>query len=129
MYKNSNKQEIDELDKFYSTNLKFLWEQYIKFLNLGIILSGITISIILKEVIFTKVSEINKIILENILYVKISTVFAIFAGILFILCRWTSQILMERQIYAESPKAKKYFSKTDTKLPLALEFKIIKKYD
>lgn len=114
-----------EINKYYRDSLKFLWEQYLKFLHLGIIFSGVTIGTILKEVLFSKQDTINDDIVQNIFLIKISLIVATLAGLFFILCRWSSQILMERQIYGDSKKAKKYFLKTDTILPSALKFKII----
>jgi hypothetical protein len=124
MYK-INKDNISETEIHYSNSLKFLWEQYLKFIHLGIIFSGITIGIILKEILFTKQNELNQTIINNIFIIKISLLLAALAGLSFILCRWSSQILMERQIYGDSKKAKKYFLKTNTILPSALELKMI----
>ncbi len=119
------KNTINDIDKYYGESLKFLWEQYLKFVNFGIVLSGITIGIIIKEIVFTKKDNLSQIIVENFLLIKISLFIAALAGLFFILCRWSSQIIMERQIYGDIKKAKQYFEKTDTILPSALELKIV----
>lgn len=114
-------------DRRYANHLQFLWEQYNKLMGLGVLASGLTLGFLLKEVIFNKdfrdvVKTLNAPLDTNLLIVAI--VSAGLAAVLFIISRWCSQILMERQVYGRYSEAMKYFEDTldnETILPTALQ--------
>lgn len=117
------------LDRWYADNLKFLWEQYIKLISLGIGASALTLVFLLQQILFNK--EVREIIRqfgfpERIIFLKISIIFAGLSCVCFIVQRWCSQILMERQVYARRIDAERYFKETlggETVLPTAIETK------
>lgn len=132
--------EILELEKlehqrkiavFYSERLSFLWEQYNKLMNLGVIASTGTIVFLIQAILIHKdvreVIEKSKVPLDSNWFVA-SIICAGIAAILFVVSRWCSQILMERQVYGSHANAVNYFQLTldgETVLPTALE---VKKY-
>ncbi|MDG4720311.1 MULTISPECIES: hypothetical protein [Thalassospira] len=102
--------------EFYSDKLCFLWEQYMKFLGIGIFASGATIAVLLN-------GAMQGLVTEDVLVVFcIAIISAGVGGLCFLLCRWLSQIVMERQVYADPILAKKYFSLVGSQEPSALRW-------
>lgn len=116
---------------FYSERLSFLWEQYNKLMNLGLIASTGTMVFLIQAILINK--DAREVIAEstvtlNSQWFAVSILFAAIAAISFVASRWCSQILMERQVYGSHTDAINYFKNTlggETMLPTALE---IKKY-
>ena len=112
---------------FYAENLKFLWEQYNKLLGLGIIASAATLGFLLQGIVLNKdvrdvLSTSTAPINTNLLATAI--VCAGLAALCFIIARWCSQVLMERQIYGKFSEAEAYFKETlkdETIWPTALQ--------
>ena len=122
--------QIDsKLEDRYADHLEFLWEQYNKLLGLGVIASALTLGFLLQVVLFNK--DVREVIVKlksplntNWLVVAISA--AGCAAVLFLIARWCSQLLMERQIYGRRSDAVRYFQGTlddETILPTALKDK------
>lgn len=113
-----------EANERYATHLQFLWEQYNKLMGLGVLAAALTIGFLLKEVVFnTTFQECLKPKLDGE-WLTHSLVWAGVAGLLFIISRWCSQILMERQVYGRHEDAMNYFQVTlnsETILPTALQ--------
>lgn len=117
--------------EFYANNLKFLWEQYIKFINFGIIAAGTTLGFIVQSFLLNeKIREINanhnnaQHIFLNVTLLKTAILSTSISAVCFIISRWCSQILMERQVYGEIDKAIFYFKETlndETILPTAVQ--------
>lgn len=121
-------EENSTLDERYAEHLKFLWEQYNKFMSLGFIASATTIAFLIQGVLFNKdtISIMEKYPLDTKWLVS-AIISAGFAALLFITARWCSQILMERQIYGNYNNAVYYFKTTlnnETIWPTALEPKV-----
>jgi hypothetical protein len=114
---------------FYSERLSFLWEQYNKLMNLGVIASTGTIVFLIQAILIHK--DVREVIARSdpsldSLWFILSILCAGFAAILFVMSRWCSQILMERQVYGSHANAVNYFQNTlggETVLPTALEIK------
>lgn len=114
---------------FYSERLSFLWEQYNKLMNLGLIASTGTMVFLIQAILINK--DAREVIAKltnplNSQWFAVSILFAGFAAILFVASRWCSQILMERQVYGSYADAINYFRNTlgdETILPTALEIK------
>ncbi|MBF0169223.1 MAG: hypothetical protein HQL45_16505 [Alphaproteobacteria bacterium] len=102
-------------DRFYSSVLTSMWEQYVKFLNVGLIgiaaFFGLIVSLIKNGERFSVIEAVP---------LAASIVFVSLSGILFIYCRWISQVLMERQVYGDFNSAKKYFDRVGGNEPKAL---------
>ncbi|MFD2234511.1 hypothetical protein [Phaeospirillum tilakii] len=102
--------------KYYSERLPFLWEQYIKYVTLGIFgtaaLAGGLI-ILLKDVQSDLWQYRNY--LSTIVWLDAVSCLS------FMLCRWSSQILMERHSYGDYDKALSYFSVVGGVIPSALK--------
>lgn len=102
--------------EFYSDKLCFLWEQYMKSLGIGIIASGATIAILVN-------GAMQGLVTEDVFEVfTIAILSAGGGGLCFLLCRWLSQIVMERQVYADHLLAKKYFRLVGMQEPSALRW-------
>ncbi|KZB69832.1 hypothetical protein AUQ42_10545 [Thalassospira sp. MCCC 1A02491] len=102
--------------EFYSSKLCFLWEQYMKFLGVGIIASGATLGLLAN-------AAAQKLVTPEISCVfSFAIVLAGIGGACFLACRWMCQIVMERQIYADPKAAKKYFDLVNTSAPSALKY-------
>lgn len=114
---------------FYSERLSFLWEQYNKLMNLGLIASTGTMVFLIQAILINK--DAREVIAKstvplNSQWFAASILFAGIAAILFVVSRWCSQILMERQVYGSHADAINYFRNTldeETILPTALELK------
>ena len=104
--------------EFFTERLKFLWEQYMKIIQIILLLSGFTVITIINVVL--KIQENGKP-LEHQEYVMSSIIIAAVAGLLALGWRFAAQILMERQIYGDSARAKKFFETTKTTPPWALK--------
>ena len=114
-------------DEAYATHLQFLWEQYNKLTGLGILTAAATLIFLLQGIVLNK--DTREVITS--LQTPLNTSWLIFAvflagasAIAFIICRWCSQILMERQVYGNRNHAIQYFKNTlegETILPTALE--------
>jgi len=125
----------DDLNQQYADHLEFLWEQYNKLIGIGLVTSAATLGFLLQGMIFNKdVRDIltNKEVLASLQQPPdsnwlIAAIFSAgFAVLLFIVSRWFSQILMERQIYGRYSDAIRYFKGTlenETILPTAIELK------
>lgn len=116
----------DELDKRYADRLQFLWEQYNKLMGLGAIAAATTVVFLLQGVFNKDVREIitklNPPVDTSCLSWAIGL--AAFAALCFIVARWCSQILMERQVYGRYEDAERYFKETlndETIWPSALQ--------
>lgn len=108
----------DDLNQQYADHLEFLWEQYNKLIGIGLVASAATLGFLLQGIIFNKdVRDIlvNKDGLTNLKqpldtnWLIAAILSAGFAVLLFIVSRWCSQILMERQIYGRHSDAIRYF--------------------
>ena len=104
-------------DIHYSQVLCELWAKYLRFLQVGMAASGVTILAIGQYLSVEATANINVAF-----YVKSSIFLAGLAGISFSLCRWLSQIIMERQVYGPRSAADLYFSRTETRPPNALRY-------
>ncbi len=118
MKNNNDFESIPKHIDFYSERLKFLWEQYIKIIQLVLILSGATI-ITTINLTMTKMSKFSIAIKEPNLAVY-SIVLASIAGLLALGWRFAAQILMEKQIFGDKETALRYFELTKTDKPWAL---------
>lgn len=114
-------------DEAYATHLQFLWEQYNKLMGLGVLAAAGTLAFLLQGILFNK--DAREVITTltrplNTTWLILAIVLAGASAIAFVLARWCSQILMERQIYGNHEHAMAYFTKTlggETVLPTALE--------
>lgn len=114
-------------DEAYATHLQFLWEQYNKLMGLGVLAAAATLAFLLQGILFNK--DAREIITSlptplNTWWLILAIILAGVSAIAFVLARWCSQILMERQIYGNLDDAMTYFKKTlggETVLPTALE--------
>ena len=111
-----------EMVAFYTTQLKFLWEQYMRFLQLTLILSGATIGILLNVALISQ--NARNLVRRDLVFWAICL--AGVAGLCSLVWRMTAQILMERQLYARPEDAKWFFGITGTELPWALTIKSLK---
>ncbi|MHC8492742.1 hypothetical protein ACTU44_08515 [Thalassospira sp. SM2505] len=102
--------------EFYSDKLCFLWEQYMKFLGVGIIASGATLGLLANAATQRLVTQ------EISLVFSLAIGLAGIGGACFLGCRWMCQIVMERQIYADPKVAKEYFALVNTSEPSALKY-------
>lgn len=115
-----------KIEVFYSERLCFLWEQYNKLMNLGVIASAGTIIFLVQAILLHK--DVREVIAKsserlNFQWFVASILCAIVAAFLFMTSRFCSQILMERQVYGSRTNAVNYFQKTlagETVLPIAL---------
>lgn len=122
----SSKGTNAELIRKYSEDLKFLWEQYNRFTGVGLILAGTTLGFILNMIIFN--ADLRQILDTSGVVVDsrrlIAAIFcACCSAFAFLACRWCSQILMERQVYASYTDAERYFRdilENETVWPTAL---------
>lgn len=113
-------------DEAYATHLEFLWEQYNKLMGLGVLAAAGTLVFLLQGVLLN--NNVREIITKlaiplNTRWLTFAIVLAGASAIAFVLARWLSQILMERQIYGNRDQAMAYFMKTlggETILPTAL---------
>jgi len=101
----------DDDDRFYASVLTTMWDQYVKFLNVGFLgaagFFGLTITIVKDR-------------LHDAALLPVAIVLASVSGIAFLYCRLLSQILMERQVYGNFERARRYFLKAGGNLPRAL---------
>jgi hypothetical protein len=119
--------EVPPYVRFYSDQLKFLWEQYIKLIQLGILASALTVGFLMQYVVsnestrklFAIAYRLNPEIATALLGFAI--VSAAFGALFFVVSRWCSQILMERQVYGQEEHAKLYFEMTKSILPTAIK--------
>lgn len=114
-------------DEAYATHLQFLWEQYNKLMGLGVLAAAATLGFLLQGILFNKDARDVITTLQhplNTTWLILAIVLAGASAIAFVLARWCSQILMERQVYGNLDAAMKYFKETlgnETVLPTALE--------
>jgi len=123
-------EEEHRITEFYSERLKFLWEQYNKLFGYGVLLTGLTFTLLIFIALNSETRDIINTICStskdnclNPLFLKTAVLTLFVATICFIGCRWCSQILMERQIYGNAEDALYYFEKilnNETVLPSAL---------
>lgn len=121
--------DSDELDQRYADHLKFLWEQYNKLMGLGVIASSLTLGFLLQGILFNK--DIRSTIKDHGMhldtrFLMVAVITAILAALSFVISRWCSQILMERQVYGRLSDATQYFRDTlqnETIWPTALQTK------
>jgi hypothetical protein len=124
------KEEEKRITEFYSEKLTFLWKEYNKLVGYGILFSGGSLVLLLLFVFNTEGRELIKAMCDshmeyciNSFMLKLAIGSLFIATVCFICCRWCSQILMERQIYAKAEDALYYFEKileNETVLPSAL---------
>lgn len=129
-----------DLNKQYADHLEFLWEQYNKLIGIGLVTSAATLGFLLQGIIFNKDAReilVNKEVLANLKqppdsnWLIAAILFAGLAVLLFIISRWCSQILMERQIYGRHSDAIRYFEGTlenETILPTAIKSKLLMRW-
>lgn len=141
-YRNMLKQRRtqDDLNQRYADHLEFLWEQYNKLIGIGLVTSVATLGFLLQGIIFNKgvrdllaskevIASLKQPLDTNWLISAILS--AGFAVLLFIISRWCSQILMERQIYGRHSDAIRYFEGTlenETILPTAIKTKFFMRW-
>ena len=116
MYQPETDKEKAELIASYSSRLMFLWEQYIKVVQLNIIMSGLTIGMIANLTLLgARMGEHDciKLLIWSLLFAGSS-------GLLALIWRFCAQILMERQVYGRLEEARWYFSLTESQAPMAL---------
>ena len=109
-----------ELVEFYAPRLQFLWEQYMRFVQLTLIMSGATIGILLNVTLISQ--NARSLSRRDLVFWAIC--FAGVAGLCSLFWRMTAQVLMERQLYAQPEKAKRFFEITGTEKPLALKINL-----
>lgn len=114
-YDDSNGLTADQ--QHYSTVLSELWNSYLRFLHVGLAAAGFTVLAIGQYV-----GNAQGQLVVDTLAIKISIVAAGSAGLCFALCRWLSQVIMERQVYGPRRIASDYFSSTETSAPNALRY-------
>lgn len=120
-------QEVPPYIRFYSDQLKFLWEQYIKFIQMGILAAVLTLGFLMQFVVANETTRnmikaaCFKSECNTSMHLGIAIIAAALGALWFTLSRWCSQLLMERQVYGQAEHAKKYFKLTNTVLPTALE--------
>lgn len=120
----------------YAANLQFLWDQYNKLMGLGILASAATMAFLLQGILFNRDLRDTLAITKIPLHPKLlfaSILCAGVAAVSFIVSRWCSQVLMERQVYGDFNDALRYFEVTlnnETNLPTALkETKYMRRYN
>ena len=96
-------EKINHLNKddinFYSQRLCFLWDSYNKVVGFGIISSAITVAYLGNYIMSAEIID------ENVLtYIKFALISATIAGGVFMINRWTAQVIMEREVYADQKK-------------------------
>lgn len=119
--------DITSVENFYSNQLKFLWEQYIKIIQLILVLSGLTILTMINITMMGKKSEEFQFTHPELAIVSI--IFAALAGLFALGWRFSAQILMERQVYGDKNAAISYFKLTETTIPWALKLKSMYKLE
>lgn len=122
--------EENRITEFYSDRLKFLWEQYNKFIGFGVLSSVVTLVFLILLALNPETRELVKTLCDgsrdncpNSLFLKMAVLSIFVSTVSFIGCRWCSQILMERQIYGKSKDALYYFEQileNESVLPSAL---------
>lgn len=110
-----------QLVDFYSDRLKFLWDQYMKVVQLTIVMSGATIGVLINIGLLGE--AVSKHQRPDLLFIGV--VLAGLAGLLSLCWRFVAQVLMERQIYADPENALKYFLLTGTPPPYALRISMV----
>lgn len=123
-------EDLERLSKdeaeLYASHLEFLWEQYNNLLSLGFLMGTATLAFLMRGILFSK--DFHEITQQKQIYLNktllgVSIILAGCASALFVLCRWCSQVLMERQVYGNYQSAMSYFQRTlddETILPSAL---------
>lgn len=100
------------VEEKYSDRLKFLWEQYNKLTGIGLVAAAATLAFLLQGIIFNKdvrdIAVAAHISLDKN-WIIISIIGSGMSAILFIVARWCSQIIMERQVYGNFVEATLYF--------------------
>jgi hypothetical protein len=129
------KEDIPPYVRFYSDQLKFLWEQYIKLIQMGILASALTIGFLTQFFLGNEnIGKAIKAVCKGQLvgttkacsvptFVGAALCLAALAALTFVLSRWCSQILMERQVYASPQYARAYFELTKSIIPTAIQAK------
>ncbi|MDF1793257.1 MAG: hypothetical protein P1U88_15180 [Thalassobaculaceae bacterium] len=112
-YRPKSVDEAVEVINTYSDRLEFLWEQYLKVVQLNIILAGATIGLIAN---FTLLRE-KPIDLEWVRLLHVSLATAAFSGFGALLWRFCAQVQMDRQVYGNIKVANWYFDLNDSKKP------------
>jgi hypothetical protein len=113
MEKKAQDQElVNRISEKYSEDLKFLWEQYNRLLGIGLFSSATTLAFLLQAILFSK--DLRELIQKKSLTLDTNWLaFSIFlagaASLLFIIARWCSQLLMERQVLGRHEDAAFYF--------------------
>jgi hypothetical protein len=117
---------MGEDGRHYSSILGNLWESYIKAVNLGLLMNGLSIAFIFgliadreKFKFIESMSDVLGLMAPK--HVIGFIVFILFMSGFILLCsRISSQIIMERQVYGDRGRAVEYFKSTSTTLPFAL---------
>lgn len=109
--------DLLDYQKHYSSVLCELWDGYTKFLHVGMAAAGFTI-----VAVGQYLKDASELAADVSFYVKATIVLAGISGVSFALCRWLSQVLMERQVYGPVAPVKAYFEECETRLPNALRY-------
>lgn len=104
----------------YSDRLRFLWEQYIKVVQLNIVLAGATIGLIANLSLLR--SSTNDLI--GLDWLQASLVLAGISGLGALVWRFCAQVQMERQVYGNVKVARWYFRINASEEPQGLSARV-----
>lgn len=100
----------------YSDRLKFLWEQYIKVVQLNIVLAGATIALIANMTLLRP----NAAHFIHPEWLQWSLGLAGASGLFALIWRFSAQVQMERQVYGHIKVADWYFDLNDSEKPVGV---------
>jgi hypothetical protein len=117
-YKPASTDEAMEVIKAYSERLTFLWEQYLKVVQLNIVLSGATIGLIANMTFLRDKTDG----LVELQWLQFSLWFACASGLSSLIWRFCAQVQMERQVYGNIKLANWYFDLNGSTKPEGLSY-------
>lgn len=110
--------------EFFTERLKFLWEQYLKIIQVTLLLAGATIATAI-NIVFSLKSEAENSVpnseIDSLGFAFAAIIAAGLSGMITLGWRFAAQIIMERQIYGDEEKARQFFRITNTYQPWALK--------
>jgi hypothetical protein len=113
----NGRERLTMAPEHYSSVLCELWSNYTKFLHVGMAAAGFTV-VAVGQYLNTFAGPFG----DLAMIIKAAILFAGLAGISFALCRWLSQVIMERQVYGPRVSAEQYFVESETRSPNALRY-------
>ena len=103
---NVNRNHDEFTPRFYAERLQFLWDKYLVIVHLMITLSGGTVVLLVN-----RLSGVTQAGLGNRNYLALSAGLGALAFVFAMLWRFSSQVVMERQVYGPQARARGYFVK------------------